>query len=414
MAITRTIEPETTHRRAMKAPMLDRIAGSATIIMTQRARELRAQGRSVIGLSHGQPDLQTPDNVRAAAIAAIERGENRYTPVPGLTELREAVARKFRRENGLDYAVEETIVSTGGKQILANALLGTVEPGDEVIVCAPYFVSYPQLVAMAGGTVVRVAPSGGSGLKIAPEDLDRAITPRTKWLVFNSPCNPSGAAYTRDELAALAQVLLAHPHVWVLSDDIYEHLVYGDFAFCTFAQVAPGLRDRTLTMNGLSKTYAMTGWRLGYAGGPAALIRTMTLLQSQVTSGTSVISQWAAIEALDGPQDFVAQARDSFRQRRDIVVALLKEAPGLDCAVPDGAFYAFPSCRDLIGKRAPSGRRIDTDTDFVDELLETDGVAAVAGSAFGLGPHIRISYAAATEDLTEACRRIRKFCESLV
>ena len=394
----------------MTSPLVERITGSATIVMTQRARDLRAQGRSIIALSNGQPDLKAPENVRTAAIAAIERGENKYTPIAGLAELREAIARKFSRENRIDYRSDETIVSTGGKQVLANALLGTVCPGDEVIVCAPYFVSYPQLIAMAGGTMVTIVPRQGDGLKITPAALEQAITPRTKWLMLNSPGNPSGAAYSHGELAALADVLKAHPQVWILSDDIYEHLIYGDFRFATIAAVAPQLRERTLTMNGLSKTYAMTGWRLGYAAGPKHLIQTMTLLQSQVTSGTSVITQHAAIEALDGPQDFVAEARALFQERRDLVVGLLNHADGLECAMPDGAFYAFPSCAALIGKRSPSGRAITSDADFTDDLLETAGVAAVPGSAFGLPGYFRVSYAASIEELTEACSRIKEFC----
>jgi len=396
----------------MKASNLARIKGSATIIMTQRARDLRDQGRSVIALSNGQPDLPPPENVRRAAIEAIERGENRYPPVQGLMETRHAIARKFARENGLDYSPEEIIVSTGGKQVLANALLATIDPGDEVLIPAPYFVSYPQLVTLAGGTSVFIQPDRRS-LKITPEALEAAITPRSKWLILNSPGNPSGAAYTAEELRALAQVLLRHPQVWVLSDDIYEHLIYGDQPFATMAQVEPALRDRVLTMNGLSKTYALTGWRLGYAGGPASLIKTMSLYQSQITSGACVIVQWAAVEALDGPQDFVHQARASFLERRNFVVAELNKAKGLQCEMPQGAFYVYPSCADLIGTRAPSGRVIEDDECFVEELLTQEGVSAVAGSAFGLGPNFRVSYAASMEDLTEACLRIQRFCASL-
>lgn len=397
-----------------KSPLLAPIGGSATIVMTQRARDLRAQGRSVIGLSHGQPDFETPANVREAAIAAVARGENKYTPMPGLPDLRAAIARKLARENALEYSPEETIVSTGGKQVLANALLSTVGPGDEVVLIAPYFVSYPNLARMAGGTVKTVEPRPENGLKATPEELDKAITAKTKWVILNSPGNPSGAVYSPDELKALAAVLIAHPHVWVLSDDIYEHLIYADFPFRALPAVEPRLKTRTLILNGLSKTYAMTGWRLGYGAGPVELIRLMTLLQSQITSGASVISQWAAVEALDGPQDFVAEARETFRTRRDAVVGWLRAVPGLDCAMPDGAFYAYPSIAGLIGRRTPGGHPIDSDTDFTDRLLEEAGVSAVPGAAFGLSPYFRVSYAASLDELREACRRIHGFCDSLL
>jgi aspartate aminotransferase len=367
----------------------------------------------VIGLSNGQPDLETPGNIREAAIAAIRRGENKYPPVPGLIELREAVARKFLRENGLSYRPEQTIVCTGAKQVLANALLGTLNAGDEVIVPAPYFVAYTQLIEMASARAVVVKTSAEADYKLSPADLKRAITPRTKWLLLNSPCNPSGAAYTAGELQALADVLIEHPQVWVLSDDIYEHLAYDGFAFTTIAQVEPRLLDRTLTVNGVSKAYAMTGWRIGYAAGPETLIRTMTLMQSQVTSGASIIAQWAAVEALDGPQDVISSARDIFAERRDLVVSMLNQAYGLQCHSPQGAFYVYPSCDALIGRRAPSGRVIENDQSFVEELLQTENVAVVHGSAFGLGPNFRVSYAASIEELEEACMRIQRFCAKL-
>ncbi len=398
---------------AIRGPLLAGIGQSATIAMTQRAREMRAAGRDVIALSNGQPDLPPPENIRRAAIAAIERGESKYPPVPGIPELREAVRRKFRRENGLDYRVEQTIVSTGGKQVLANALLGTLHPGDEVVIPAPYFVSYSQLVEMAAGRAVIVPTSAEHGFKLQPADLDAAITPRTRWVMFNSPCNPSGAAYSWAEMKALTDVLLAHPHVLVLADDIYEHLTYGDFVFVTPAQVEPRLMDRTLTMNGVSKAYAMTGWRIGYAAGPEKLIRTMNLMQSQMTSGANIIAQWASVEALDGPQDFVVQARRIFQDRRDLVVSMLNQAHGLHCPTPEGAFYVFPRCDALIGRRAPSGRVIADDAAFAEELLEIEGVAVVQGSAFGQGPNFRISYAAATAQLEEACMRIQRFCATL-
>ena len=397
----------------MQSEGLARIGQSPIIAMTQRARELKAQGRPVIGLSNGQPDLPTPDNIREAAIAAIRRGENKYPPVPGLPELREAVARKFRRENGLDPRPEETIVCTGGKQVLANALLGTLRPGDQVLIPTPCFVAYAQLVAMAGAEVVYLPTSPADGYRLSPAALERAITPRAKWLILNSPCNPSGAALGAAELRALAQVVLRHPQLWVLSDDIYEHLTYGDFAFATMAQVEPRLRDRTLTMNGVSKSYAMTGWRIGYAAGPETLIRTMNLMQSQVTSGASIIAQWAAVEALDGPQDSVAAARAIFARRRDLVVSMLNQAHGLVCHAPEGAFYVYPSVAALIGRRTPQGRVIATDEDFVEALLDAEDVATVHGSAFGLGPNFRISYAAADAALEEACTRIQRFCASL-
>jgi aspartate aminotransferase len=392
---------------------LARIKPSATIAISQKARELAAAGRDIISLASGQPDFDTPENIKRAAFEAITRGETKYTAVAGITELREAVVAKFKRENQLDYSVAQTIVSNGGKQVIANALMATINPGDEVIVPAPYWVSYPELVALCGGKVVYAATSRANNYKLSAEDLDAAITPKTKWLLFNSPCNPTGAAYTREELQALAQVLLRHPHVWILSDDIYEHLTYGDFVFTTPAQIEPQLAERTLTMNGVSKAYAMTGWRIGYAAGPLNLIKAMEKIQGQVTSGACSISQWAAVEALTGPQDYLAMSRKVFQERRDLVVGMLNDAEGLDCPVPEGAFYVFPSCQDLIGKCTEDGSVIRTDEDFASALLQAEGVALVHGSAFGQGPNVRLSYAAATEELREACTRVQRFCATL-
>ncbi|MFJ3047768.1 pyridoxal phosphate-dependent aminotransferase [Herbaspirillum chlorophenolicum] len=392
---------------------LSRIKASATIAISQKAREMQAQGRNVIALSSGQPDFDTPENIKQAAYAAIARGETKYTAVAGITELREAIVAKFKRENQLDYSVAQTIVSNGGKQVIANALMATINPGDEVIVPAPYWVSYPELVSLFGGVPVFVPTARATGYKLRPEDLEAAITPRTKWLMFNSPCNPSGAAYTRAELEALAEVVKRHPHVWILSDDIYEHLVYDGFTFTTPAQVAPELYDRTLTMNGVSKAYAMTGWRIGYAAGPQQLVKAMEKIQGQVTSGPSSVSQWAALEALSGPQDYIHTSRKVFEERRNLVVSLLNDAEGIDCPVPEGAFYVFPSCERLIGKRTEAGKVIETDEDFVSALLEAEGVALVHGSAFGQGPNFRLSYADATERLREACTRVQRFCATL-
>ena len=395
------------------ADALARVKPSATIAVTQKARDLKAQGREIISLSVGEPDFDTPDNVKQAAIAAIRRGETKYTPVSGIVPLREAVARKFKRENNLDYRPAQTIVGTGGKQILFNAFLATCNPGDEVVIPAPYWVSYPDMVLIAGGTPVIVQTSLEKNFKLQAEDLERAITPRTKWVLLNSPSNPSGAAYTRVEMKALTDVLMRHPDVWVLTDDIYEHLVYGDFVFCTPAEVEPNLVDRTLTMNGVSKSYAMTGWRIGFAAGPDRLIKAMDMLQGQQTSGACSIAQWASVEALDGPQDFIPMSRKVFEGRRDLVVSMLNQAKGLQCPSPEGAFYVYPSCADLIGKTAPSGKRIETDEDFVTELLDAEGVAAVHGSAFGAGPNFRISYATSNDLLEAACVKIQNFSAAL-
>jgi aspartate aminotransferase len=392
---------------------LSRIKPSATIVVTQKARDLKAQGRDVISLSVGEPDFDTPDNIKEAAKRAIDRGETKYTPVSGIVPLREAIACKFKRENGLDYKPSQTIVGTGGKQVIYNALLATLNPGDEVIIPTPYWVSYPEMVGLCGGTPVFVDTTIENNFKLQPEPLDRSITPKTKWLILNSPSNPSGAAYTRSEMKAITDVLMRHPHVWVLTDDMYEHLTYGDFEFVTPAQIEPGLYDRTLTMNGVSKAYAMTGWRIGYAAGPEHLVKAMDFVQGQQTSGACSIAQWAAVEALDGSQDHLPRFRAAFEDRRDLVVSMLNQAKGIRCPMPEGAFYVYPSCADAIGRTSPTGKRIETDEDFVSELLETEGVAAVHGSAFGLGPNFRISYATSNTLLEDACHRIQRFCASL-
>jgi len=399
---------------AFLAEHLKRVKPSATIAVTDKARALKAAGRNVIGLGAGEPDFDTPDNIKQAAIKAIESGRaSKYTNVDGIAELKAAVARKFKRENGLDYKPSQITIGTGGKQVLYNALMVTLNPGDEVIIPAPYWVSYPDMVLLAGGTPVEVVCGMDNGFKLKPDALESAITPKTKWLILNSPSNPTGAAYSRAELKALTDVLLRHPHVHVMSDDMYEHLVYDDFVFTTPAQVEPALYERTLTINGVSKAYCMTGWRIGYAGGPEPLIKAMAMLQSQSTSNPSAVSQWAALEALEGPQDFIAEHNKIFQQRRDLVVSMLNQANGIKCPTPEGAFYVYPSCAGTIGKTAPSGKTLATDEDFVTELLEAEGVAVVQGTAFGLGPAFRISYATRTEDLEEACRRIQRFCGNL-
>ena len=398
---------------AFLADALSRVKPSATIAVSQKARDLKAQGRDVIGLGAGEPDFDTPDNVKNAGIEAIRRGETKYPPVSGIMPLREAVAAKFKRENNLDYKPEQTIVGTGGKQILFNAFMATLNPGDEVVIPRPYWVSYPEMVAICGGTATFADTSIDNGFKLTAAALEKAITPKTKWLVMNSPSNPSGAAYTRDELKAVADVLMKHPDVWVLTDDMYEHLTYGDFAFTTIAEVEPRLYERTLTMNGVSKAYAMTGWRIGYAAGPLALIKAMDMIQGQQTSGACSIAQWAAVEALNGPQDFVHKNKAIFQGRRDLVVSMLNQAAGLNCPTPEGAFYVYPSCAGLIGKTAPSGKVITNDQDFVTELLETEGVAVVHGEPFGLGPNFRISYATSEALLEESCKRIQRFCGSV-
>ena len=392
---------------------LNRIQPSATIAMSNKAMALKGEGRDIIGLSAGEPDFDTPDNIKEAAIAAIRRGETKYTAVDGIPELKKAIEAKFKRENGLDYKPAQVSVGTGGKQVLFNALLATVNPGDEVIIPSPYWVSYPDIVLLAGGKPVPLETTLEDKFKLKPEVLARAITPRTKWLVFNSPSNPSGAAYSGVELKTLTDVLLDHPHVWVLTDDMYEHLVYDEFQFVTPAQVEPRLYERTLTMNGVSKAYCMTGWRIGYGAGPEALIKAMAKLQSQSTSNPSSIAQWAAVEALNGPQDFIPRHNKVLKERRDLVVSMLNQAKGISCPTPEGAFYVYPSCAGSIGRKAPSGNVIGTDEDFATELLAAEGVAVVHGAAFGMSPFFRISYATATELLEDACRRIQRFCGNL-
>jgi aspartate aminotransferase len=395
------------------ADRLARVKPSPTMAMTALATELQAEGRDIISLSQGEPDFDTPANIREAAIAAIHRGETRYTVFDGRIELKRAVAAKFKRENGLGYETSQITVSSGGKQVLFNALVATINPGDEVVIPAPFWVSYPEMVLLCDGVPVPVACPHNNGFKMRPEDLDAAITPRTKWLILNSPSNPSGAAYSESDLKGLAEVLRHHPQVWVMADDMYEHLVYDDFAFRTIAQVEPALYERTLTVNGVSKAYCMTGWRIGYGGGPKALIKAMGAIQSNSTANPCSISQAAAIEALTGPQDFIPVHNAKFKERRDLVVDLLNRVPGLFCPRPEGAFYVYPSCAGLIGKRTPDGRTIENDEDFVRYLLEAEGVAVVHGEAFGLAPHFRISYATSTDVLREACARIERACRAL-
>jgi aspartate aminotransferase len=392
---------------------LERVKPSATIAVTDKARALKAAGRNVIGLGAGEPDFDTPPNIKLAAIHAIEAGKTKYTDVGGIPELKDAIINKFARENGLTYKPSQVIVGTGGKQVLYNALMASINPGDEVIIPAPYWVSYPEMVALAGGEPVAIVCTAKHGFKLQPDDLERAITPKTKWIILNSPSNPTGAAYSRAELKAITDVLVKHQHVWVMTDDMYEHLVYDEFEFTTPAQIEPKLYDRTLTVNGVSKAYCMTGWRIGYAGGPAELIKAMATIQSQSTSNPSSISQWASVEALNGPQDFIPVNNKVFKERRDIVVGMLNQARGIDCPRPDGAFYVYPSCAGTIGRTAPSGKVIMDDEGFVTELLEAEGVAVVQGSAFGLGPAFRISYATKTSDLEDACKRIQRFCGNL-
>jgi aspartate aminotransferase len=395
------------------AQRLAAIKPSPTIAVTNLARELKAAGRDVIGLGAGEPDFDTPDHVKEAAIAAIRGGQTKYTAVDGTPELKAAVVAKFKRENGLDYRPDEISVGTGGKQIIYNALMATLDPGDEVVIPAPYWVSYPDMVLLAGGTPVFVGCPDQTGFKLQAEDLDAAITPRTKWLILNSPNNPTGAAYTASELRELTAVVARHQQVWLLTDDIYEHLVYDDFRFVTPLAVEPGLRSRCLTMNGVAKAYAMTGWRIGYAGAPAELIKAMAKVQSQSTSNPSSISQAAAVAALNGPQDYLPGWVATFKQRRDLVVELLNQAPGIRCHRPEGAFYVYPSCAGTIGRRTPAGQELANSEDFARYLLEAEGVAAVHGAAFGMDPYLRISYATSTELLEDACRRIIRACEVL-
>jgi aspartate aminotransferase len=392
---------------------LNRIQPSATIAISNKALAMQAEGQNVIGLAAGEPDFETPRNVKDAAIKAINDGKTRYTAVDGIPQLKQAIVDKFKRENGLTYKPSQVSVGTGGKQVLFNALLATVNPGDEVIVPAPYWVSYPDIVMLAGGVPVIVQCDPAKGFKLQATALEKAITPKTKWLILNSPSNPTGAAYSHADMKAITDVLLRHPHVYLLTDDMYEHLTYDDFKFVTPAEVEPKLYDRTLTMNGVSKAYCMTGWRIGYAAGPENLIKAMAKLQSQSTSNPSSIAQWAAVEALNGPQDFIPANNKVFKERRDLVVSMLNQAKGLKCQTPEGAFYVYPSCEGLMGKTAPSGKLIKTDEDFVSELLAAEGVAAVHGAAFGTSPYFRISYATATKTLEDACQRIQRFCASL-
>lgn len=395
------------------ADSLNRIQPSATIAMATKARELKAQGRDIISLSAGEPDFETPQNIKDAAKRALDEGKTRYTDVDGIPELKAAIVAKFSRENGLTYRPSQVSVGTGGKQVLYNALLATLNPGDEVVIPAPCWVSYADIVLLGGGKPVFVATTIDDGFKLRPEALERAITPNTKWFLFNAPSNPTGAAYTRTELKALTDVLMKYSHVWVLTDDMYEHLLYDGLEFFTPAQVEPGLYDRTLTMNGLSKAYCMTGWRLGYAAGPEVLIKAMCKLQSQSTSNPSSITQWAAVEALNGPQDFIPRNNAKFVERRDLVVSMLNQAKGLECPKPQGAFYVYPSCARALGKTSAKGAMIKTDEDFVIALLDEEGVACVHGAAFAGSPAFRISYATSNELLKEACMRIQRFCGNL-
>lgn len=398
---------------AFLSDTLARVKPSPTIAVTTKANELKAAGKDVIGLGAGEPDFDTPQNIKNAAKAAIDAGRTKYTAVDGIPELKKAICAKFERENGLTYAPNQISVGTGGKQILYNALMATCNPGDEVIIPAPYWVSYPDMVLLAGGTPVAVAAGIETDFKLQPEQLEAAITPKTKWFIFNSPSNPTGAGYTRDELKALTDVLMRHPHVWVMSDDMYEHLVFDDFEFCTPAQVEPGLYERTLTCNGVSKAYAMTGWRIGYAGGPVALIKAMGTIQSQSTSNPCSVSQYAALEGLTGPQEFLTDNKALFQRRRDLVVGMLNEAEGITCPKPEGAFYVYPDLSGCIGKTSAAGTKITNDEVFATALLEETGVAVVFGAAFGLSPNFRVSYATADATLKEACTRIQTFCAGL-
>jgi aspartate aminotransferase len=396
------------------ADRLNRIKPSPSSMATQRSRALKAAGHDVVGLTAGEPDFDTPPNVVEAVVRAMAASKTKYTDIGGTPELKAAVCAKFLRENQLSYSTSEVIVGTGGKQVIFNALMATVQKGVEVIVPAPFYVSYPDIVLLAGGTPVPVMCPPEKGFKLQPEDLERAITPRTRWLVLNAPNNPSGAVYSRQELRALAEVLIRHPHVWVLSDDIYEHVLFDGREFCTMAQVAPELKERTLTVNGVSKAYAMTGWRIGYCGAPAELIKAITKLQSQSTSNPSSIGQAAALEALTGPQGFIAERTKIFQDRRDAVVAQLNAIPGVTCHSPEGAFYVFPSCAGLLGKKAPDGRVIKTDEDFVLYLLDAEKLAGVHGAAYGCAPFFRFSFATSMAVLDEGCARLKRACERLM
>jgi aspartate aminotransferase len=396
----------------LQSQALSRVKPSATLAADAKARDLKAAGRDIIGLAAGEPDFDTPDNIKEAAIKAIRDGKTKYTNVDGIPELKEAICAKFARENGLTYKPSQVNVSPGGKPVIFNAMVATLNPGDEVVIPTPYWVSYPDMVLLAGGEPRFAPTSAATGFKLEPAALEAAITPKTRWIILNSPSNPSGAAYTKAELRALADVLMRHPQVWILTDDMYEHLVFDDFEFWTIAQVEPALYERTLTMNGVSKAYAMTGWRIGYAAGPEELINLMRKVMSQTTSNPASISQWAAVEALNGPQDFIEPNARLFQGRRDLVVSMLNQASGMQCPTPEGAFYVYPSVEKLIGKTAPTGKVIDSDQAFASELLEAEGVAVVHGTAFGLSPHFRISYATSNAALEEACSRIQRFCNA--
>ncbi|GHC09590.1 aspartate aminotransferase [Gemmobacter caeni] len=398
---------------AFLSDTLARVKPSPTIAVTTKAAELKAAGRDVIGLGAGEPDFDTPQNIKDAAKRAIDEGKTKYTAVDGIPELKKAICAKFERENGLKYAPNQITVGTGGKQILYNALIATCNPGDEVIIPAPYWVSYPDMVLLAGGTPVPVVATLENDFKITPAQLEAAITPKTKWFIFNSPSNPTGAGYSHDELKALTDVLMRHPQVWIMSDDMYEHLVFDDFTFVTPAQIEPGLYDRTLTCNGVSKAYAMTGWRIGYAGGPVELIKAMAKVQSQSTSNPCSVSQYAALEGLTGPQEFLTDNKVLFQRRRDLVVSMLNTCPGITCPKPEGAFYVYPDIAGCIGKTSAGGAHIVDDEAFATALLEETGVAVVFGAAFGLSPNFRVSYATSDEALREACTRIKTFCEGL-
>jgi len=395
------------------AARLKLVKPSPTVAVTAKAAELKRAGHNVIGLGAGEPDFPTPPHIVDAAIAAMRTGKTKYTAPEGIIELREAISRKLKRDNNLDYAANQISVGCGGKQTIYNALMATLNPGDEVIVPAPYWVSYTDITSLAEGKPVVVSCSAESGFKMRPEQLERAITPKTKWIILNSPSNPTGTVYTSTELRALAEVLLKHPHVFIMTDDMYEFLVYDDAKFSTIAAVEPRLYDRTLTLNGLSKAYCMTGWRVGYAAGPLTIIKAMNMIQSQSTTATSTISQWAGVAALDGDHSFIAKNNAVFKERRDLVLSMLAQAPGITCTKPEGAFYVYPSCAGVIGKKTPQGKTLATDEDFVSYLLESEGVAVVQGAAFGLSPYFRISYATATELLEDACQRIQRACAAL-
>ena len=389
------------------------IKSSPTIAVTQKARELKLQGRNIIGLGAGEPDFDTPDNIKEAAIDAINRGETKYTAVDGIPELKQAIVNKFQRENNVLYNIDQIFVAPGGKAIIFNAFISTLNKGDEVLIPAPYWVSYPDITLLAGGTPIIIETSPKSDYKITAEQLEKSITPKTKWLIFNSPSNPSGAAYTREEIKSITDVLLRHKHVWLLTDDIYEHITYDDFEFSTPVEIEPSLIDRTVTLNGVSKAYSMTGWRIGYCGAPEKIIKPMRAIQSQSTTNPTSISQWASVEALEGPQILIPQWVKVFKERRDLVVGMLNQAEGISCPLPQGAFYVYPSCDGCIGKTASNGSVIKNDEDFATNLLELEGVAVVHGAAFGTSPCFRISYATSTELLEDACTRIIRFCAGL-